>query len=354
MSLSCAACGSDQPFSFLDYWGEHDYTLIGCCDATDADLADFDEWPADVRRLVLDAAAAEVGLPRVRSGEVALDFKLDARPVTQKRAFAMIDAKHRHHDAPVGWKFGVGVWNGPTLVGVVAVGRPVNRNMQARGFYEVTRGCVHADWPYEALARHAASKLYAEAIKRVKKLGVGKLMTYTLEQEDGRSFAHLGFERVWLTKGGSWDTPGRRRTDKAPTGKKWLWVYPAAAARALTYERLKPMLKHMTLDQFLDLWTDLEQAYHGKHRHGGDTAEIYTHRLMPGGRMTSAFVPADTPEYKDAVNSFDALLDAFVERHPGIKRIEIETADDRFETYNKKKLYDRPHRFRLRIDSSPL
>ncbi len=122
-------------------------------------------------------------------------------------------------------------------MGTLVVGRPVNRNMQQRGFLEITRGCVHADWPDEHLARHAASKLYASAIDRIKKLEQQKLMTYTLESEDGRSFRHLGFERVWLTKGGSWNTPSRPRTDKAPVTRKWLWVWPPEEAKKLREER---------------------------------------------------------------------------------------------------------------------
>lgn len=37
---------------------------------------------------------------------------------------------------------------------------------------------------------------------------------------------------------------------------------------------------HISMFQALSVWSELEQAYFGQHRYGGDTAEIYLYRLM--------------------------------------------------------------------------
>ncbi len=40
-------------------------------------------------------------------------------------------------------------------------------------------------------------------------------------------------------------------------------------------------MNNISMNQALSVWSDLWQAYYGKHGYGGDTAEIYAYRLMP-------------------------------------------------------------------------
>jgi hypothetical protein len=40
------------------------------------------------------------------------------------------------------------------------------------------------------------------------------------------------------------------------------------------------MVMDLTIRQALDVWSDLEAAYYGKNKFGGDTAEIYAYRLQ--------------------------------------------------------------------------
>lgn len=140
----------------------------------------------------------------------------------QGLVFDFIDEHHRHHHPPQGWKFGVAVYNGRVLVGVAVVGRPVSRVIQKADptTLEVTRCCTAGD---ERLRRHAASKLYALAAREAKKLGARKVITYILETEKGTSLKAAGWVPVAKTKGGSWNTPARPRTDKAPTCRKVRW-----------------------------------------------------------------------------------------------------------------------------------
>lgn len=41
------------------------------------------------------------------------------------------------------------------------------------------------------------------------------------------------------------------------------------------------MLHTMSMLQALELWSDLEKAYHGTNPYGSDTAEVYLYRVMP-------------------------------------------------------------------------
>lgn len=40
-------------------------------------------------------------------------------------------------------------------------------------------------------------------------------------------------------------------------------------------------MNNLSMNQALSIWSDLDDAYHGKNGFGGDTAEIYMYRLMP-------------------------------------------------------------------------
>jgi hypothetical protein len=68
-----------------------------------------------------------------------------------------------------------------------------------------------------------AAFLYGMARRVAQNMGYARLITYTLPSEGGASLRGAGWRQVAQTKGGSWDTPSRRRTDKAPTCPKWRW-----------------------------------------------------------------------------------------------------------------------------------
>lgn len=141
----------------------------------------------------------------------------------QTEVFDLVARHHRHHDPPTGHKFSLAVSNGMVRVGVAVVGRPTSRLLaKAEPFtLEVTRV---ATWGHPALRMNAASKLYAAAAKEAKRLGYRKLITYTLaEEEHGTSLKAAGWTPVAVTRGGSWDRPGRAREDRAPTGRKVRW-----------------------------------------------------------------------------------------------------------------------------------
>lgn len=149
-------------------------------------------------------------------------MSLYLKPITHKAAAAFVSAHHRHCVASKGWKFGVGVCDGDTLVGVAVVGRPIARLLDDGFTLEITRLCTTGE-------RNACSILYAAARRAAFALGYRKIITYTLQSEPGSSLKASGFLAVAETKASCWDRPGRRRVDKGPICPKIRWQAVAAA-----------------------------------------------------------------------------------------------------------------------------
>lgn len=141
---------------------------------------------------------------------------LALQPITYAEACAFIHQHHRHHLPPQGWKWGIGVNDGETVVGVVTIGRPVSRVLDDGWTLEVTRCCTSG-------IPHAASKLYAAAWRAARAMGYRRLVTYTLAEETGTSLVAAGYRALYQTGGGSWSCPSRPRVDTHPIGQKVLW-----------------------------------------------------------------------------------------------------------------------------------
>ena len=137
--------------------------------------------------------------------------------MTIGEARAYVDAKHRHHRAPVSGLFAVGARCENDVVGVAIVGRPVSRVLDADDYTaEVTRLCTDG-------TKNACSLLYAACWRAARALGYRKLITYTLASESGVSLRAAGWVVVGEVKGRSWSTPSRPRVDKHPTQAKLRW-----------------------------------------------------------------------------------------------------------------------------------
>ena len=141
---------------------------------------------------------------------------LQLQPITFPEAAEFVTRYHRHHSAPVGWKFGIAVSANDAVVGVVMVGRPVARRLDTGWTLEVTRCCTDG-------AHNAASMLYGAAWRATKALGYRRLVTYTLPSESGSSLRAAGYVNLYTTPGRSWSVPTRPRVDTHPLGQKLLW-----------------------------------------------------------------------------------------------------------------------------------
>lgn len=127
--------------------------------------------------------------------------KLAIIPLTWREACGFSDAVHRHHDAPRGCKFALGVVDEiGKLRGVALCGRPVSRMLDDGLTLEVNRtatdGCPNAN-----------SALYGACWRVASAMGYRRLVTYTQDGESGISLKAAGWRRVRaLPARGSWAT----------------------------------------------------------------------------------------------------------------------------------------------------
>lgn len=159
----------------------------------------------------------------------------------QGEVFDFVDEHHSHHDRPQGWRFGVAVDNGLTRVGVAVVGNPVSRTLMTAEplTWEVTRVCVAG---HRKLRRNACSKLYSMCCHEARKLGITKLITYTLASEDAGSLKSAGWKPVHVSNGGSWNRDSRAREDNAPIEPKIRWEKVLEKERFVRLAGAKPAL----------------------------------------------------------------------------------------------------------------
>jgi len=145
------------------------------------------------------------------------------RPGDQTKAKAFITKYHRHNPAPPGWKFGLGCWNGCDLIAIAWVGRPVARVINHQTTVEVNRLCVRTDIK-KGLEWNACSKLYGASAREAERRGFEKIITYTLDSEEGTSLKAAGWMKEHTTLDGqTWDRPSRPRRQQAPTCAKVRW-----------------------------------------------------------------------------------------------------------------------------------
>lgn len=200
---------------FMNNW-THEYIVI-----PEKEITDDVRWKLEMNGYEL--YSDNVLTQNVKSYMQAMEprskpLKYVVKPVSFKDAKEYIERYHRHHKAPQGHKFSIGLYdsNG-TLIGVVIAGRPVSRHLDNGETLEVTRCCVLEGF------KNAVSKLYSAVMNAAKALGYSKVITYTLATESGISMRAAGFECEIVSAGGSWSSPTRQRIDKHPLLPKYRW-----------------------------------------------------------------------------------------------------------------------------------
>lgn len=226
---ACPHCGSTDEPDFFEVWGDGSYMIEYCCEEAELAAQEAD----DETRLAEANELAELhGYRRAYDSERdwrhRIDFGLSIRTISRGDAKAFIREHHRHNPPPAGDRFRFGCFNGSELVAVMMAGRPVARMIDHETVVEVNRLCVNHDLDRE-LTWKACSMLYTAAVKEAGRRGFEKVITYTLEEEEGMSLRYARFKPVATTKGGSWNRPSRKRTDKAPTCRKVRWERRAVA-----------------------------------------------------------------------------------------------------------------------------
>ena len=137
-------------------------------------------------------------------------------PISLRQANEYVLEHHRHHKAVRGCKFCVGLKVDSDMVGVAICGRPVSRHYDNGKTIEINRLCTNG-YP------NACSKLYGACVRIAKEMGYKKIITYTLESEDGASLKASNFVCEGIAGGKIW-TGSRCRDNGVPKEMKKRWV----------------------------------------------------------------------------------------------------------------------------------
>ena len=145
LPAACPWCGGPAVLELAEAWTDHAFQLETCCEAAHeevcAGLADDPAWARDLLRQLGAEVLLGGTLRRVADtgcGQLLLDWKLEIRPVSFAAAAGFVRRHHAHNAAPVAWRYGAAIANGPTrLLGVVMVGNPVARGQNGRGTSKV-------------------------------------------------------------------------------------------------------------------------------------------------------------------------------------------------------------------------
>lgn len=233
MNPPCDFCGQPYELHVLEvYLEERTFTISACCEGAQDDASawlaeplaaprrEVCEWFRHETDLTIRAVVPDEGVGlRFGNGGLTLDFGLDPCTVSLAEAKAFIAEHHRHSKPPVGWKWGHGLRNGPDLVAVAMVGRPVARGLDHRTVAEVNRVCT--DPGLGKLTWNACSMLYSAAAREARRRGFERAVSYIHEDEMGTSLRAAGWApvaRVRPRRRG-WDTPSRPRDGKPTVAK---------------------------------------------------------------------------------------------------------------------------------------
>lgn len=135
-------------------------------------------------------------------------------PLTLAQANEFVEKHHRHHQRVQGHKFSIGCESCGELVGVVIAGRPVSRYLDDGFTLEVTRLCTLG-------GRNVCSFLYAAAARAAKAMGYRKIITYTLDTENGASIRAAGWTCAGLAGGKHWTGTRKPKVPQAPEQMKY-------------------------------------------------------------------------------------------------------------------------------------
>jgi hypothetical protein len=142
---------------------------------------------------------------------------MEITPITIKEARRFVELHHRHHKAPQGGLFAIGLSQDEYVIGVAIVGRPIARMIDNGFTAEITRVCVKDNY------YNACSMLYSACWRAARAMGYKRLITYILKSENGSSLYASNFKLVGETSGGSWNRKDRPRVDTHPLEQKKLF-----------------------------------------------------------------------------------------------------------------------------------
>lgn len=137
-------------------------------------------------------------------------------PITFRAAAEYVNKFHRHHKASVGCKFCICVKDDKgNIHGVAICGRPVSRHFDNGATLEINRVCTDG-------TKNACSMLYGACCRIAKAMGYKKVITYTLQSENGASLKASNFYCAGEAGGTHW-TGKRNKGQDIPAEMKIRW-----------------------------------------------------------------------------------------------------------------------------------
>ena len=145
-------------------------------------------------------------------------------PLTLKVANDFVTEHHTHNKKVAGCKFCIGVNIDNVLEAVAIVGRPVARKLDDGLTVEILRLCTK-----QKGIKNLCSLLYSRSWRLWKLMGGKRIITYTLESENGASLKASGFIKTGETQtfkeGTGWTTRKNRVWQKIQSQKRIRWEY---------------------------------------------------------------------------------------------------------------------------------
>ena len=126
------------------------------------------------------------------------NIKLHLKPISLRAANDWLDGVHRHNGRTTrnGGKFAISVVDvNAEIVGVCIVGNPISASFMDGKTAEVLRVCTRDVGP-----KNICSMLYAAAWRAWKAMGGDRMLTYTLQTENGASLRASGWVIVGKTR----------------------------------------------------------------------------------------------------------------------------------------------------------
>ena len=138
---------------------------------------------------------------------------LTVKPMSLADANRFVAEHHRHHKPVRGHKFSLGCMANGHLAGVAIVGRPVSRYLDDGLTLEVNRLCTDG-------TKNACSFLYGAAARAAAAMGYKRIITYTLESENGASLRASGWVCQGKAGGLRWTGKRQPKEDQYPAQMK--------------------------------------------------------------------------------------------------------------------------------------
>jgi DNA adenine methylase len=210
-------------------------------------------------------------------------------------------------------RFALGVTDGPTLVGVATVGRPVARHLDDGVTAEITRVATDG-------TRNANSMLYAACWRAARAMGYQRLLTYTQHAETGASLRAAGYQpTAHLAPHRGWDRPSRRRPgDDSDDTARTRWEIHAGRGPAGPADTASPGTAEQRSAGHRRGGAEANTAppfayYGGKTRLAGRIAALFPqhgHYCEPYAGSLAVLL-AKPPARKETVNDLDSELVGF-------------------------------------------